>query len=54
MNSAKCSIIKELKMKKYKMQAHDAKACELTKIGWTTQMSHSRHIKMCLEPIWGG
>ena len=30
MNSFNCSIIKELKMKKYQMRAHDAKACELT------------------------
>ena len=30
MNSANCSIIKELKTKKYQIQAHDARACELT------------------------
>ena len=30
MNSSNCSIIKELKTKKYQMRARDAKACELT------------------------
>ena len=46
MNSSNCSIIKELKTKKYQMRARDAKACELTSCDPKLAGQLKRHTKV--------